>query len=167
MRFMNEHDVEDAPRLIAGSAQRQDVDVPNLMRACMALESYVAWVNQHSDGWPYWSRAHGPAERLMTLVGGAVDEVYRSMGLLGDASEVEVSAALEPVRKFVREQGHDPDMIVPYEKPDSPPEPTDERPSVRVSKVARELAALTGHTQQDCETVIGVMMGGRVTGGQR
>ena len=69
-RWLNEGEVEHAYAL---TTQRADLFGSTVMQERMAtaaryLAQYVEIVNDHSDGWPYWTAASRPAEPLCHFV---------------------------------------------------------------------------------------------------
>jgi len=76
MRFLNEHEVEDAARQRAGH--------PTLGPATATLANLVRWANDNSDGWAYWPKPCRAAARLQALIDG--DGSWE--GRYGDRPEV-------------------------------------------------------------------------------
>ena len=65
------------------------------------LRDFMVEVNQHSDGWPYWSPPVRSAAQLMTLIQN------------GSATEGELNKAIAPIKAFMTRRGNKAGMTLP------------------------------------------------------
>jgi hypothetical protein len=96
MMFMNEWDIERRNRELRFH--------PVLGPATQFLYDFQREVNQHSDGWPYWSAPVKAAKQLMILIE------------RGEATPAEVKAALRPIKAFMTRRGTAAGMVLPVLK---------------------------------------------------
>ena len=107
MRFMNEHEVEDALGVF------EQADTPNRRRAAENLSRLVDWTNAHSDGWAYWPKPARAAAKLMDLLQG--DGTWATLQRLEteDCTEAELTAALAPIKALLtRVKAEHPELII-------------------------------------------------------
>jgi ethanolamine utilization protein EutP (predicted NTPase) len=95
MIFMNEYEVQR-------QAVRYDaVDTPNLYTASRVLYAVMTWVNNNSDGWPYWQAPQKATQRLQTLLWD-VSPFERNPT---DCSDADLKKALTPIKSFLTRKG--------------------------------------------------------------
>lgn len=94
--WMNEWEVRDQP-------DRFDAEThPNAERGARILLNLLVWVNNNSDGWPYWSKPTRAADRLMDLLR------KTDAGCSGaDVTAEELAYALRPIKSFLTKHGVD------------------------------------------------------------
>lgn len=122
MMWMNEAEIDDMPHEVANWAHQMDVPLPRMKHAADVLVRYKDWINQNSDGWPYWSFGTKRAEKAMDLLQ-AADQTSRTGRDVTDLSKQDVTRALSPIRKFLTERGvsdFDRDRIAPLRPEDRP-----------------------------------------------
>jgi hypothetical protein len=103
MLYMNEHEVHEMARLYYGH--------PILRPATQTLGALVDWTNDHSDGWPYWSKPCRAARALQELIGDYrvyLDDPGRESVALDD-----LKRAYRPLRAFATRQGADFPIYLP------------------------------------------------------
>lgn len=106
MLFMNEFEI--------GEALDRYGSHPVLGKAARFLARYREQVNQHSDGWPYWSAPVRAAAKLMTLLQDANKAGYQPYASdYTEPSEADLRAALRPIRAFYTRRGYAAGMVFP------------------------------------------------------
>lgn len=92
--WLNEWDVEAA----VNYAYDDDFK-PNAFVAAITLRNLMNWVNENSDGWPYWQAPNKASRKLQDALykrffgayDGRIDE---------DLTDAELKAALTPIKSF-------------------------------------------------------------------
>lgn len=112
MYWLNRYEIETMGELVALVEQRQNVSLPNVKHAAACLTRLMRWTDDRSDGWPYWKPPARSAGALMQRLEDWRQTIYTG-GTVEDVPAVEVSKVLRPVRKFVKAQECDPDVIAP------------------------------------------------------
>lgn len=95
--WMNEYDVIEAVSAF------KPMETPNLAEGARILSNLVAWTDNNSDGWPYWSKPSAAAKRLQERLQTALSERYRGEPV--DMTDAELSAAIRPIKAFLTRQG--------------------------------------------------------------
>lgn len=100
---MNRSDIEEAVMIRS--------KYPLLHQAARFLHAFMQEVDQHSDGWPYWSAPSKAAAKLMELVERKPEE-YRTPRT-HDISRDEYKKALTPIKSFYTRVGYKAGMKYP------------------------------------------------------
>lgn len=100
MIWMNEYEVEEAVR--------RNGDRPVLGPASQTLANLVEWVNDHSDGWPYWKAPQSASARLQALVQG---DRQTSWYQHEEPTKAEYKKALVPLRSFCTKRHADFEIV--------------------------------------------------------
>lgn len=102
--ILNEWDVENGVHDAAIHSNR----MPVYQEAAVRLERFVNWVNQNSDGWPYWRPANRAAVKLQEVVNEQLQARYRTSSTARDDSDpAALKRALTPIKSFLTGQGAD------------------------------------------------------------
>lgn len=96
MRFMNEHEVEDA------AYRFEDHEI--LGPATRTLQNLVDVTNRNSDGWAYWPKPCRAAAKLQELIVRDGTYQYHSGGR-PDVTVAEYKRALVPLKAFRTRSG--------------------------------------------------------------
>lgn len=82
-------------------------EMPNRTKAARALEALADWTDQNTDGWPYCSKAHRAATRLVAILEGSMRR-----RLDEDVTDAELKKAFTPVKSFLTRQGTSWDVVI-------------------------------------------------------
>ena len=100
--WMNEYEIE---RAVENFTQH-----PVLGPAARFLSEFRHQVNDHSDGWQYFTVAAKSAEKLMNLL---YEHTGRSYPVLPEATEEDVRKTITPIKAFYTRRGYAAGMALP------------------------------------------------------
>ncbi len=102
---MNRFDIEEAEARFAND--------PVLGPAARFLRAFQREVDQHSDGWPYWSAPSKAASRLQALLYGHLRAGMGAYPELPPATAADVRRTLGPIKAFMTRRGNAAGMQMP------------------------------------------------------
>lgn len=103
MRFMNEYDIENALRTY-GSEISGGEATPNRAHLAAVVARLARWADRNSDGWAYWPKPCRAALKAIELIDARTWQ-ERSDFLAKDATDLEVTIALRPIKSFLTRHG--------------------------------------------------------------
>lgn len=98
MKFMNDYDIDHALRRF------DDTDTPNRFRLAVVVNNLADWTNDNSDGWAYWPKPLRAASKAIFLIASTTSAANDAQERT-DATDVEVTLALRPIKSFLTRQG--------------------------------------------------------------
>lgn len=98
MRFMNEYDLQDAARRFNTG------NTPNRLRIANTVQNLADWADRNSDGWAHWPKPGKAADKAMQLIESRTWAENNAQER-EDATTVEVTAALRPIKAFLTRNG--------------------------------------------------------------
>lgn len=95
---MNEYEITEARELAAR------LELKNLHRGACVLANLRDWVNQNSDGWPYWHKPYRASAPLQVELQEMRISYYQSREVV-DLTDKELRKLLAPIKSFLTRQG--------------------------------------------------------------
>lgn len=132
MLFMNRYEIEEQ--------LHRHGNHPVVGWAVRFLSAFQHEVDEHSDGWPYWSLPVKAAAQLMTLIQDHDKAVRRSYPPTPEVTEDQLRKAIGPIKAFYTRRGNAAGMRFPGELLEAPKPPTPPPPPV-MAKPARTRVA--------------------------
>jgi hypothetical protein len=103
--WMNRHEIEEATYRFANH--------PVLGPASRFLREFQEEVDQHSDGWPYWSPPSKAAGKLQDLIHGHMRAGMGAYPRLPEPTMADVKKTLAPIKSFMTRRGYKAGMKLP------------------------------------------------------
>lgn len=110
--FANRTEVETyLERFTEPNPYWDEPEMPNRAKAARALKALADWTDQNTDGWPYCSKAHRAAAKLVEILEGGMRQ-HLGQPLNEDISDAELKKAFTPVKSFLTRQGTSWDVVI-------------------------------------------------------